>query len=98
MENESKIKEIVSKDSSVIIFQELNYWNTLLILTVSNQQMKSFKILLEHAIIRVSRIQGELGGVRVDAEYTVGGDTIKEKNVWHRSDLGAQVRKYETPK
>jgi ankyrin repeat protein len=47
MENERKIKEIVSKDSSIINFQESKYGNTLLILTVSNQQMKSFKILLE---------------------------------------------------
>jgi len=46
-ENEKKINEIVSKDSKLINYQEPKYGNTLLMLTVSNQQMKSFKILLE---------------------------------------------------
>lgn len=46
-ENEKKITEIISKDFKLINYQEPKYGNTLLMLTVSNQQMKSFKILLE---------------------------------------------------
>ena len=45
-ENESKINEIVSKDPKLINYQDPKYGNTLLILTVMNQQIKPFKILL----------------------------------------------------
>ena len=45
-EDESKINEIISKDPRLINFQEAKFGNTLLMLTVGNQQMKSLKALL----------------------------------------------------
>ena len=47
-ENESKINEIVSKDQKLINYQDPKYGNTLLMLTILNQQIKPFKILLEN--------------------------------------------------
>lgn len=46
-ENEKKIDEIVSKNSKLINYQEPKYGNTLLMLTIMNQQIKPFKSLLE---------------------------------------------------
>lgn len=46
-EDEKKINEIVAKEPSLINYQEPKYGNTLLKLTVMNQQVKSFKALLE---------------------------------------------------
>jgi hypothetical protein len=45
-EDKKKINEIVAKDPNLINYQEPKYGKTLLILTVMNQQMKSFKVLL----------------------------------------------------
>jgi uncharacterized protein len=45
-ENEKKIDEIVAKDPKLINYQEPKYGSTLLILTIMNQQMKPFKVLL----------------------------------------------------
>lgn len=47
-ENEKKIKEIVSKDPKLINYQEPKFGNTLLMLTIMNQQIKPFKTLLEN--------------------------------------------------
>lgn len=46
-ENEKKIDEIVSKNSKLINYQEPKYGNTLLMLTIMNQQIKPFRYLLE---------------------------------------------------
>ncbi len=46
-EDVNKIDKIVSENSGLINYQEPKYGNTLLKLTVMNQQMKSFKALLE---------------------------------------------------
>src|SRR5688572_1013143 len=46
-EDEDKISLIVAKEPSLINYQEPKYGNTLLKLTVMNQQLKPFKILLE---------------------------------------------------
>lgn len=46
-EDESKIKEIVAKDPKLINYQEPKYGRTLLMLTISNQQYKPFKVLLD---------------------------------------------------
>ncbi len=46
-EDEKKINEIVSKDPKLINYQESKFGNTLLILTITNQQIKPFKYLLE---------------------------------------------------
>lgn len=45
-ENKKKIDEIVVKDPKLINYQYPIYGNTLLKLTIMNQQMKSFKVLL----------------------------------------------------
>ena len=45
--NEKKINDIVDKKPELINYQEPKFGNTLLMLTVCNQQMKSFKILLD---------------------------------------------------
>ena len=45
-EDEKRINEIVAKDSNIINYQEAKYGNTLLNLTITNQQMKPFKVLL----------------------------------------------------
>jgi uncharacterized protein len=45
-EDEKKINEIVGKDTNLINYQDPKYGNTLLILTIMNQQIKPFKILL----------------------------------------------------
>lgn len=42
-----KINEITSKTPKLLNYQEPKYGNTLLMLTIINQQIKSFKILLE---------------------------------------------------
>ncbi|MHA7129266.1 DUF6443 domain-containing protein [Algoriphagus namhaensis] len=64
----------------------------------ANNQEDKNSTKSDTAIISTEYVQGELG-ISVNAEYTVGGgDTIKAKNVWHRSDLGAQIRKYEKAK
>jgi uncharacterized protein len=47
-EDEKRINEILDKDQKLIDYQEPKYGNTLLMLTIMNQQMKPFKILLEH--------------------------------------------------
>lgn len=47
-ENEKKINEIVANESSLINYQEIKYGNTLLMLTIMNQQIKPFKVLLVH--------------------------------------------------
>ena len=47
-ENEKKINEIVSKDPKIINYQEPKFGNTLLMLTIMNQQIKPFKTLLEN--------------------------------------------------
>jgi hypothetical protein len=46
-EDVKKIDKIVSENPKIINYQEPKYGNTLLKLTVMNQQMKSFKALLE---------------------------------------------------
>jgi hypothetical protein len=46
-EKEKKIKEIVAKEPKLINYQEPIYGRTLLILTISNQQYKPFKVLLD---------------------------------------------------
>ena len=45
-EDERKINELVAKDPKLIDYQEPKYGNTLLMLTIKNQQMRSFKTLL----------------------------------------------------
>jgi hypothetical protein len=45
-EDEKKINEIVAKDQKLINYQDPKYGNTLLNLTIMNQQIKPFKILL----------------------------------------------------
>lgn len=45
-EDERKINEIVAKDPALINYQEPKYGGTLLMLTIMNQQIKPFKILL----------------------------------------------------
>jgi hypothetical protein len=47
-ENEKKINEIVKKYPALVNCQEPKYGGTLLMLTIMNQQMKSFKALLAH--------------------------------------------------
>ena len=47
-EDKKKIDQIVSKDPELLNYQEPVYGGTLLMLTIWNQQMKPFKILLEH--------------------------------------------------
>jgi len=47
-EDKKKIEGIVSKDPELLNYQEPVYGSTLLMLTMWNQQMKPFKILLEH--------------------------------------------------
>lgn len=46
-EDEKKINEIVSKDPKLINYQEPKFGNTLLMLTITNQQLKPFRYLLE---------------------------------------------------
>ncbi len=46
-EDKNKINKILSKDPNLINYQESKYGNTLLMLTIMNQQIKSFKYLLE---------------------------------------------------
>lgn len=45
-ENEKKINEILDKEPKLINYQEPKYGNTLLLLTIMNQQIKPFKLLL----------------------------------------------------
>jgi len=47
-ENKKKIDQIVSKKPELLNYQEPVYGSTLLMLTIWNQQMKPFRILLEH--------------------------------------------------
>jgi len=47
-EDAEKIKQIAEKNPKLINYQEPIYGGTLLMLTIMNQQMKSFKLLLEH--------------------------------------------------
>ena len=47
-ENEKKINEIVSKDPKLINYQEPKFGNTLLMLTIMNQQSIPFEILLKN--------------------------------------------------
>lgn len=47
-EDEKKINEIVSKEPKLINYQEPKYGNTLLKLTIMNQQIKPFEILLKN--------------------------------------------------
>jgi len=47
-EDAEKIKQIVDKNPKLINYQEPIYGGTLLMLTIRNQQMKSFRLLLEH--------------------------------------------------
>ena len=47
-EDKKKIDQIVSKDPELLNYQEPVLGSTLLMLTIRNQQMKPFKILLEH--------------------------------------------------
>jgi hypothetical protein len=46
-EDVTKIDRIVSENPKIINFQDPKYGNTLLMLTIGNQQLKSFKALLE---------------------------------------------------
>lgn len=46
-EDEKKINEIVSKAPKLVNYQEPKYGNTLLMLTITNQQIKPFRYLLE---------------------------------------------------
>lgn len=46
-ENTKKIDKIVSKNPEIINYQESKYGNTLLMLTIMNQQLKPFKALLK---------------------------------------------------
>jgi RHS repeat-associated protein len=64
---------------------------------INNQEGKN-STKSDTSIVGVTYVQGSLG-ISVNSEYSVnGGDTIKAKNVWHGSDLGAQIRKYEMAK
>jgi len=47
-ENVSKISEIIAKDNKIANYQEPKYGNTLLMLTIKNQQLEPFKTLLEN--------------------------------------------------
>lgn len=47
-ESESRINEIVAKDPKLINYQDPKYGNTLLMLTIKNQQIKPFELLLEN--------------------------------------------------
>lgn len=47
-EDEKKINEIVLKDPKLINYQEPKFGNTLLMLTIMNQQIEPFKTLLEN--------------------------------------------------
>lgn len=47
-EDEKKINEIVLKDPKLINYQEPKFGNTLLMLTIMNQQIKPFRYLLEN--------------------------------------------------
>lgn len=49
-ENVSKISEIIAKDNKVANYQEPKYGNTLLMLTIKNQQLKPFKTLLQNKV------------------------------------------------
>lgn len=46
-ENTEQIDKIVSKNPELINYQESKYGNTLLMLTIMNQQLKPFKVLLK---------------------------------------------------
>lgn len=45
-EDEKKINGIIKEDSTLINYQDPKFGNTLLMLTIMNQQIKSFKVLL----------------------------------------------------
>lgn len=47
-ENVSRITDIIAKDNKIANYQEPKYGNTLLILTIKNQQFRSFKALLKN--------------------------------------------------
>lgn len=47
-ENENKINELVAKQPSLTNFQDPKYGNSLLMLTIMNQQIKPFKTLLDN--------------------------------------------------
>lgn len=47
-ENEEEINKILLKDQNLINYQDPKYGNTLLTLTIINQQMKPFKVLLKN--------------------------------------------------
>lgn len=47
-EGESKINELINKDKKLIDYQEPTFGSTLLMLTIKNQQYKSFEILLKN--------------------------------------------------
>nr|WP_298657501.1 ankyrin repeat domain-containing protein [uncultured Flavobacterium sp.] len=47
-ENEDKINELINKDRKLLDYQEPVFGSTLLILTIKNQQYKSFEILLKN--------------------------------------------------
>lgn len=47
-ENEDKINELINKDRKLLDYQEPVFGSTLLMLTIKNQQYKSFEILLKN--------------------------------------------------
>ncbi len=47
-ENEDKINELINKDRKLLDYQEPIFGSTLLMLTIKNQQYKSFEVLLKN--------------------------------------------------
>ena len=94
-EDVKKIGEIISKEPDIVNYQEPKYGNTLLKITVMNQQMKSFKALLENR-----------ADVNIHNTYT-GASALIEACSFERYDLeyaelllknGANVNDVETGK
>ncbi len=52
-ENTKKIDKIVSENPEIINYQESKYGNTLLMLTIMNQQLKPFKALLKEGLMSI---------------------------------------------
>lgn len=49
-ENTVKIDKIISENPSIVNYQDPKYGNTLLTLTIMNQQLKSFKFMINYKI------------------------------------------------
>lgn len=94
-EDIKEIAEIVSQEPAIVNYQEPKYGNTLLKITVMNQQMKSFKALLENG-----------ADVNIHNTYT-GASALIEACSFRRYDIeyaelllkkGANVNDVETGK